>query len=113
MGITPPYLAGREGEQAELLAGLERLRTCQPMGGLILSAPRGVDKTVLLDWLAAAEPTEAFLHDLNANQIPNVVALGGDSPETAYGRLRKGQGTGGLTMDATKGMITHTQWSAG
>ena len=99
MGITPPYLPGREGEQAELLPGLERLRTRQPMGGLILSAPRGVDKTVLLDWLAAAaEPTEAFLHDLNANQIPNVAALGGDSPETAYGRLRKGQGSAALKL---------------
>ena len=76
MGIAPPYLAGREREQSELLAGLERLRTRQPVGGLILSAPRGVGKTVLLDWLAAAaEPTEVNLHNLNANQIPNVAAL--------------------------------------
>ena len=76
MGIAPPHLAGREREQSELLAGLERLRTGQPMVGLILSAPRGVGKTVLLDWLATtAEPTDVNLHNLNANQIPNVAAL--------------------------------------
>ena len=76
MGIAPPYLAGREREQSELLAGLERLRTRQPVVGLILSAPRGVGKTVLLDWLAAAaEPTDVNLHNLNANQIPHVAAL--------------------------------------
>ena len=76
MGIAPPYLAGREREQSELLAGLERLRTRLPVVGLILSAPRGVGKTVLLDWLAAAaEPTDVNLHNLNANQIPHVAAL--------------------------------------
>ena len=76
MGIAPPHLAGREAEQNALLAGLQRLRAGKPMVGLIVSAPRGLGKTVLLDWLVeSAEPTEATSHNLNANQIPSVAAL--------------------------------------
>ena len=33
MGIAPPHLAGREAEQGALLAGLEQLRSGQPVNG--------------------------------------------------------------------------------
>lgn len=51
-GATPPYLAGREREQAvfrELLA--ELVEGTAPGTQVVLHGPRGNGKTVLLDWL--------------------------------------------------------------
>ena len=50
-GGLPPYLAGRQREQAvfrSLLAGLERRQP--PPSELVLYGPRGNGKTVLLVW---------------------------------------------------------------
>ena len=51
-GATPPYLAGREAEQAVLRDLLDELREKTPPGTqVVLYGPRGNGKTVLLDWL--------------------------------------------------------------
>lgn len=53
-GVTPPVLAGRAAEQTTLKKGLNRL--CHPDGPyapkhVLISGPRGVGKTVLLNWV--------------------------------------------------------------
>lgn len=51
-GAPPPYLAGREGEQALLRGLLEGLAEGEPPPSeVILYGPRGAGKTVLLRWL--------------------------------------------------------------
>ncbi len=63
-GGMPPYLAGREPEQALLGNLLHRLRERAPLSGeVILYGPRGNGKTVLLRWLekqATASGVEAM-----------------------------------------------------
>lgn len=50
-GKEPPYLAGREAEQAALCAPLSLLRRGEGANGdIIVIGPRGNGKTVLLDW---------------------------------------------------------------
>ena len=65
-GGMPPYLAGRETEQALFRALLQRLRDGVPLPSeVILYGPRGNGKTVLLGWLrdeaAASEIETAVL----------------------------------------------------
>ena len=50
-GRYPPVLAGREAEQSRLHAGLDTLQALEAPNATLLSAPRGMGKTVLLDWL--------------------------------------------------------------
>ena len=52
-GQLPPYLAGREGEQnrlREILAEMSAGRS--PAANILMYGPRGMGKTVLLNWLA-------------------------------------------------------------
>ena len=80
-GAYPPVLAGRDAEQAVLLDSL--LRIAHPTRGgpanmLLLSAPRGMGKTVLLDWLREqAESRGIAVTNLVASGIPDLPALGG------------------------------------
>ena len=51
-GRLPPYLAGREPEQATLRAFVERLRNGRPApSSVVLYGPRGNGKTALLGWV--------------------------------------------------------------
>ena len=58
-GLMPPLLAGREREQNKLHKALDKLLngTVAPRG-MLLSGPRGMGKTVLLEW---------FLQEANGN----------------------------------------------
>ena len=49
-GLRPPYLAGREAQQAALMEALGRLQASAPAQGIVMYGPRGMGKTVLLDW---------------------------------------------------------------
>ena len=51
-GQLPPYLAGRENEQGQfrqILAKMSARRS--PAGNIVMYGPRGMGKTVLLNWL--------------------------------------------------------------
>ncbi len=51
-GQPPPYLAGRENEQGQfrqILAKMSARRS--PAGNIVMYGPRGMGKTVLLNWL--------------------------------------------------------------
>ena len=72
-GEMPPRLAGREREQTVLGRGLHRLlktETSRSPTALLLSGPRGLGKTVLLDWLAQqAQSRGAEVIDTNAEKL--------------------------------------------
>ena len=52
-GALPPYLAGREKEQAALLRMVQDVASGYvPPHNVLISAPRGNGKTVLLHWTA-------------------------------------------------------------
>ena len=77
-GGLPPYLAGRESEQALFLALLGDLQDgLAPPREIVLHGPRGNGKTVLLAWLqqkAAAYPGVDVLR-LTPADIPNEAKL--------------------------------------
>ena len=51
-GATPPYLAGRENEQSRLRKILAEISAGRsPAADIVMYGPRGMGKTVLLNWL--------------------------------------------------------------
>ena len=65
-GATPPYLAGRENEQGrirEILADMADGDS--PAADMVMYGPRGMGKTVLLNWLV----DEAKKTDMKDNSI--------------------------------------------
>ena len=80
-GLYPPVLAGRDAEQTALLDGLSRIAHPSrggPANMLLLSAPRGMGKTVLLDWLREeAETRGVAVANLIAGGVGDLLALGG------------------------------------
>ena len=76
IGRYPPVLAGRAGEQKKLREGLRRLRPGQQVNPLLLSAPRGLGKTVLLHWLQLqARDAQVEIRRTNAKALPTLAAL--------------------------------------
>ena len=52
VGISPPYLAGRENEQHELSKILADMADGDsPLSDIVMCGPRGMGKTALLNWL--------------------------------------------------------------
>ena len=80
-GAYPPVLAGRETEQSILLDGLQKISHPTrggPVNMLLLAAPRGMGKTVLLSWLRRqAADRSVHVVDAKAGDISDLVALGG------------------------------------
>lgn len=80
-GAYPPVLAGRALEQAALLEGLTKISHSTrggPANILLLSAPRGMGKTVLLSWLKRQATDRAVrVIGAKAGDIPDLPALGG------------------------------------
>ena len=80
-GAYPPVLAGRDAEQSALLEGLTKISHPTrggPANILLLCAPRGMGKTVLLSWLrrqAVARAVRVF--ETEAGDIPDLAALAG------------------------------------
>lgn len=80
-GAYPPVLAGRDAEQRALLEYLTKISHPTrggPANLTLLSAPRGMGKTVLLSWLKqqAADRTVRVI-DAEAGDIPDLAALAG------------------------------------
>ena len=80
-GVYPPVLAGREAEQSTLTEELLRISHASlagPANPLLLSAPRGMGKTVLLSWLARqAETEDVQVVAAAAGDMPDLVGLAG------------------------------------
>ena len=80
-GAYPPVLAGRDAEQSVLLEGLTKIAhptRSGPANILLLSAPRGMGKTVLLSWLRRqAADRSVRVIDAKAGDIPDLAALCG------------------------------------
>ena len=80
-GAYPPVLAGREAEQSMLTEELLRISHASlagPANPLLLSAPRGMGKTVLLSWLARrAEARGVQVVAAVAGDMPDLVGLAG------------------------------------
>ena len=80
-GAYPPVLAGRDAEQNALLEDLTKIShptRSGPANILLLSAPRGMGKTVLLSWLRRQAADHAVrVIDATAGDIPDLPALGG------------------------------------
>ena len=80
-GAYPPVLAGRELEQSALLDGLTKISHSTrggPANILLLSAPRGMGKTVLLSWLRRQAADRAVrVIEAEAGDISDLAALAG------------------------------------
>ena len=80
-GAYPPVLAGREAEQSMLTEELLRISHASlagPANPLLLSAPRGMGKTVLLSWLARqAETQDVQVVAAAAGDMPDLVGFAG------------------------------------
>ena len=80
-GAYPPVLAGRDTEQSMLTEELLRISHASlagPANPLLLSAPRGMGKTVLLSWLARrAEARGVQVVAAVAGDMPDLVGLAG------------------------------------
>lgn len=86
-GRTPPNLAGREQNQSELADDLSSLLSYnsalhgddeyRPPGTLVISAPRGMGKTVLLKWLRtqAAKSNDVDVVRMDSSDIRNMAQL--------------------------------------
>ena len=75
-GEYPPCLAGREAAQAMLREKLGRIAAgLTPAGQVMLAAPRGMGKTVLLDWVEDSAPEPVNVLQLKASQIRNLPSL--------------------------------------
>ena len=94
-GATPPYLAGREKEQAvfrELLAKLAA--GTPPRTQVVLNGPRGNGKTVLLDWLEREgnSTPEVRTVILRPAEIPDAARLSELlTPKSLWQRLATGE----------------------
>lgn len=80
-GAYPPVLAGREAEQSFLRDGLARISHPTrggPANMVLLAAPRGMGKTVLLSWLGRqAADRSVRVINAKAGDLGDLVALGG------------------------------------
>ena len=98
-GATPPYLAGRETEQAVFRELLAELAAGTPPGTqIVLYGPRGNGKTVLLDWLQreAASLPEVATTVLRPAEAPDAVRLAELlTPKSWWERLKRGELTVG------------------
>ena len=76
-GAPPPYLAGREQEQAVLLRMVRDLASGYvPPHNILMSAPRGNGKTVLLYWTAnRARENDVNVAMASASELQSVAAL--------------------------------------
>ena len=72
-GFQPPVLAGREAERTKLLTGLAQLQDGEPPASILISAPRGMGKTVLLNWLT---------QQVDNSQCGRLVKVSADQVET-------------------------------
>lgn len=94
-GATPPYLAGRETEQAvfrELLA--ELAQGVPPGTQVVLYGPRGNGKTALLDWLEqeAASFPRVTTTVLRPAEVPDTTRLSELlTPQSWWERLAAGE----------------------
>lgn len=103
-GVLPPFLAGRDPEQALIRSYLDEVATgSSPSADIVLYGPRGNGKTVLLEWSsreararkihtidfvpAGAVPEESLLHQLSV--LPGwLQGLSGGSVLGTAGRSR-------------------------
>ena len=74
----PPVLAGRETEQTQLRTCLLRLQNGKEVNPTLLSAPRGMGKTVLLRWLQQqARAAKVEMLEISANEARTLLDLTG------------------------------------
>lgn len=77
-GRMPPVLAGREAEQTQLRTCLLRLQNGKEVSPTLLSAPRGMGKTVLLRWLQQqARAAKVEMLEISANEARTLLDLTG------------------------------------
>ncbi len=77
-GRMPPVLAGREAEQTQLRTCLLRLQNGKEISPTLLSAPRGMGKTVLLRWLQQqARAAKVEMLEISANEVRTLLDLAG------------------------------------
>ena len=77
-GRMPPVLAGREPEQTQLRTCLLRLQNGKEVNPTLLSAPRGMGKTVLLRWLRQqARVAKVEMVEISANEARTLLDLTG------------------------------------
>lgn len=77
-GRMPPVLAGRETEQTQLRTCLLRLQNDKQVSPTLLSAPRGMGKTVLLRWLQQqARTAKVEMLEISANEARTLLDLAG------------------------------------
>ena len=104
-GQLPPYLAGRENEQGrfrQILAKMSAGRS--PAANMVMYGPRGMGKTVLLNWLAnEAEKTDTKDNSIRTssatpNQLKNPAEIWGFllSDEGWMEKLLSGETTAGF-----------------
>ena len=75
-GRMPPVLAGRETEQTQLRTCLLRLQNGKEVNPTLLSAPRGMGKTVLLRWLQQqARAAKVEMLEISANEARTLLDL--------------------------------------
>lgn len=106
-GALPPYLAGREKEQSALLRMVRDVASGYvPPHNVLISAPRGNGKTVLLHWTASqARERKVSVITASASELQSAAALmratlGSAAAESA--QIRTGRTLGakvGLTAD--------------
>ena len=103
----PPYLAGREKEQATLLRMIRDLASgYAPSHNILISAPRGNGKTVLLHWAAKQARAQGLsLIMASASELQSSAALmratlGNAAAESAQVQTRRELGAkAGLTAN--------------
>ena len=109
-GAAPPYLAGRESEQALLRSLIEELRVGVPPGRfVVLYGPRGNGKTALLDWTGQLVEADEGLDGvrLTPADIPTpddlVPRLGADTGQ--WRASASGTGAGALRVSGRQPLL--------
>ena len=88
-GQMPPVLAGRETEQDALREVLDELcNGTNTPNGVLLSGPRGMGKTVLLDWFLGEAKASAKLINTSAARITNMASLASKVDESLESQVR-------------------------